>query len=403
MMRLISIFTLWLLGPFGLFSQSDGKLDVLFLNRASLEASREIFQNNPKHLPPALSALMKDADNALKARPLSVMDKNQVPPSGDKHDYMSIASYWWPDTTKPGGLPYIRRDGERNPYRYIVGDRGRIGTMVEQVQALALAYAITGKELFAKGATQRISVWFLDSRTKMNPNLKYAQYIEGSNEGRATGIIDSHGFRDLIDAMVLLRGSPSWTEEVEHGLQQWFTKYLSWLLESENGKEEAAAKNNHGSIYDVQVCCYALFVGNEKIAKRVLREAGMKRIAVQIEPDGSQPLELARTKSWGYSMLNTEALVDLAILGDRLGIDLWHFQTDDDRSLRKAIDFLIPYALGEKTWTWKQIIPFEYERMYPIVKLAAVSLNDSSYAAAVNVLTQKRGGSPRMIFSLPAE
>jgi hypothetical protein len=28
---------------------------------------------------------------------------------------MSLAPYWWPDPKSPNGLPYIRRDGERNP------------------------------------------------------------------------------------------------------------------------------------------------------------------------------------------------------------------------------------------------------------------------------------------------
>jgi hypothetical protein len=402
-MRLSRLYGLWLLCSVNLFSQAIENPDVFFLSRNLINKAQESYQKDSKHLSPALSALMKDAGKSLNAKPLSVMDKNQVPPSGDKHDYMSIAPYWWPDTTKPGGVPYIRRDGERNPERHTVGDRDRLGTMVESIQTLALAYSVSDEEKYAQGAIEKLAVWFLDPQTRMNPNLKYAQSIKGQNEGRGSGIIDSYSFRDLVDAMILLRGSKYWSVEMDQGMKRWFTEYLVWLQESANGKTEAAAKNNHGSTYDVQVSCIALFLGNVEAAKQVLRQAGNKRIAAQIEPDGSQPHELARTKSWGYCMLNTEALINLAVLGDRVGINLWHFQTGDGRSLRKAIDFLVPYALGKKQWMWKQIAPPEFERMYPILKLASDHLNDSSYKATARSLKNKFGESTRINFSLSAE
>ena len=64
---------------------------------------------------PAWTAVETAAGAALSAGPFSVTDKAVVPPSGDKHDDMSQAPYWWPNPATPNGLPYVQRDGERNP------------------------------------------------------------------------------------------------------------------------------------------------------------------------------------------------------------------------------------------------------------------------------------------------
>ena len=182
---------------------------------------------------------MEDAERALKADLVSVMQKQQTPPSGDKHDYMSLAPYWWPDPTKPGGLPYIRRDGERNPEYRTFGDNERCDAMVNRVEALALAFAVSGKERYSDRAILQLRVWFLDPSTKMNPNLNFAQAIKGVNDGRGIGIIETYSFRRLIDAMILLKQSKGWTAEIDRGIRAWFEAYLRWLQESPNGKEEA--------------------------------------------------------------------------------------------------------------------------------------------------------------------
>ena len=69
----------------------------------------------------------------------TVTAKGMNPPSGDKHDYMSFGPYWWPDPTKPDGLPYVRRDGETNPGSLADSDRPRLERMVDGVEVLAAA------------------------------------------------------------------------------------------------------------------------------------------------------------------------------------------------------------------------------------------------------------------------
>ena len=376
--------------------------DVFLMDPSTLRAARESYGRPESAFKPAVDALIESARKALKSEVVSVVQKPEVPPSGDKHDYMSVAPYWWPDTTRPGGVPYIRRDGERNPEYSSLGDHTRQGKMVSSVHTLALAFFISRDEIYAGKAIEQLRVWFLDPATRMNPNLNFAQAIKGINNGRGIGIIETYGFRDLVDAIQLLKGSRHWTDSVDHGMREWFSAYLKWLRESPNGKDESAEKNNHGSAYDIQVACIALYLGSNDVARRVISEVPKKRIAVQVMADGSQPLELARTKSWGYSLMNTEALIHLAQLGDHVGVDLWHSVDAEGRSIRKAIDFLIPYALGEKPWTWTQIVPMERQQLYPILRIAAVKYGDAKYRKAMNALVNAEVMKQTVNLVLPA-
>jgi len=359
---------------------------VFIIDGASLKIAKQRIQQNDAILKPALAKLRRDADRALISAPLSVTRKDSAPPSGDKHDYMSLAPYWWPNPNTHNGLPYVRRDGEINPERNSIADRQNLENMVTLVKTLALAYYFTANEDYAKQATTMLHVWFLDPPTRMNPHLKYAQGIPGRNAGRAAGIIESHNFPDLIDAVGLLAGSATWTQAHQRQLQSWFTAFLTWLLESPEGRAEAQAENNHGTWYDVQIASFGLFTDKRDFAHRVLSDVPRKRIARQIEPHGGQPLELARADSWSYSLFNLEALFDAAALGDHLAMDLWNFETGDKRSIRKALAWLMSFATGEKRWPARQQSRWQPERLAPFLQRAALRYREPSYVTALGKL-----------------
>lgn len=245
------------------FSFIDGKL--LLNNKKSYESGKPEAKNR-------VGELLKLADKLLDAKPQSVMDKNFTPPSGSKHDYMSMGPYWWPDTSKADGLPYIRKDGLRNPEIRKISDREFLGGMEGKCKALSLAYHFTGNEVYAEKATQLLRVWFLNPETKMNPNLDFAQAIPGINDGRGIGIIESRFLADLTDWVTILRASKSFTKADFDGLQSWYKDYLSWMLNSKNGKDEHKAKNNHGTFYDYQVSAFALFTNQDALSKSILEE-----------------------------------------------------------------------------------------------------------------------------------
>lgn len=340
---------------------------VLMLPISASAQNPRVFILDAKQLAPDLVKLERDARKALKSGPFYVTSKDTTPPSGDKHDYMSQAPYFWPDPKSPNGLPYIRRDGERNPEIEKITDHRVLDQMESAVETLALAYHSTRNEDYAAKATALLHVFFLDPEWRMNPNLQFAQAIPGVNTGRGIGLIETRGLTRVVDAIGLLAGSKAWTSAEQKGMEDWFSRFLQWMLESKNGRDEAAAKNNHGTFYDVQVVSFALFLGKTDLAKSVLETAKTKRIAVQIEPDGRQPLELARTKSWSYSVMNLDGLMTLARLGENVGVDLWNYETRDGRSIRKALEFLQPFASGEKKWTYQQLGEWPSQILLPLI------------------------------------
>ena len=356
---------------------------VFLLDPTRLAAARAAINKGDKDIEPAWAKLQRDAEKALAERPFSIVNKAVTPPSGDKHDYMSQAPYFWPNPTTQNGLPYIRRDGERNPEINKITDHKSLDDLENSVETLALVYYFKGDEVYAAKAVQLLRAFFLDPATRMNPNLQYAQFIPGVNTGRGIGLIETRGLTRVIDAIGLLAGSKSLTAEDERGLKAWFGKFLQWMQESKNGREESAAKNNHGTFYDVQVVSFALFLGKTDLAKQTLETAKQKRIATQIEPDGRQPLELVRTKAWGYSNGNLDGLMQLATLGERVGVALWKFQTKDGRSIRKALDFLTPVALGEKKWQYQEIGGVKPESLFPLMRRAADVYRDKKYQMLV--------------------
>jgi hypothetical protein len=355
---------------------------------------------------PALEALIKQADEALRVPASSVMEKKAKPPSGDKHDYMSVGPYWWPDPSKPDGLPYIRKDGETNPSRVDdQTDNATFKRLLGAVPTLALAYRETGREEYAADAAKLLRVWFLDPATKMNPNLNYGQAIPGRMDGRGIGIIDTAGLLEVTQALPWLEKSSAWTKADRGGMKSWFEKYSEWLQTSKNGKEEAEAKNNHGTWYDVQLTALALFTGQIDLARQVVEQAKSKRIATQIALDGKMPEELARTNSLSYTTMNTRAFCNLADLARRVGVDLWNYQTPDGRGIRKAIDFLGPYSDPAKPWTFEQIGGVKMSSRMDIAVLlrrAALAYNDPRYEALIAKLPADEVRANRMQILWPA-
>lgn len=328
----------------------------------------------------AYDLLLAGAEADLDVGPFTVTEKTVFPVSGDPHDYFSMGTYWWPDPDKPDGLPYIRRDGETNPETEQT-DRVPLGDLIRSVTTLCLAYAFSGREDFAGRAALLLRAWFLDEATRMNPRLEYGQAIPGICDGRGIGIIDTTGFAmQMLPAIASIDGCGAWPAEARAGLQHWFRDYLEWLLASQHGYDEATHGNNHSVSYDLQIANYALFIGAEELARRVIEGVPARRIDTQIEPDGRQPRELARTKSLNYSTSNTSLFLRLIETGRCVGIDLAEYESPDGRSIRRALDWLVPFYVGRSEWTHQQIAPFVPEGAYTLLRQAACIFDEPTYA-----------------------
>jgi hypothetical protein len=361
---------------------------VFLLNGPRLAEIRERVERGDPGLAGTVKRLRSRADDALKTPVLSVVDKPMVPPSGDKHDYVSLAPYWWPDPKKPDGKPYIRKDGRTNPERSKF-DAPKLGRLYDSVPTLALASYLTGDRRYSEHAARLVRAWFIDPKTRMNSNLNFGQFVPGQNDGRSSGIIETRGLIQVADAVGLLEGAPGWSADDSVAIRGWYRSYLDWLRESPIGGAERRASNNHGCWYDAQVVAFALFVDDAPLARQVLEAGQETRIARQIEPDGRLPRELERTKSFDYCLFNLDALTTLATFGDRAGVDLWRFRTPDGRSIRGAIDWMIPYATGEKRWTHEQIARVRPAKLLPTLRRAANGCHEPAYERVLAGLVAK--------------
>jgi hypothetical protein len=366
-------------------SQTDATR-VFILNANALLASKRRIQHGDRDLGDELLELRGAEQRALSAGPFSVIQKVVTPPSGDKQDYMSQAPYFWPNPNTHEGLPYVRRDGERNPEIDRFPDHLNMDNMVAAVEALALAYYFEEDQVYAAKAAQLLRTWFTDPATRMNPHLRYAQAIPGVVSGRGVGLIETRDLTRVVDAVGLLASSSSWKESDQQEIEAWFASFLEWMLQSHHGRDQAAKKNNHGTYFDVQATSYALFAGKRKLARAILESALYRRIAVQIEPNGRQPFELARTNAWSYSVFNLKGLMFLARLGENLGLDLWNYRTPDGRSIRRALDFLVPFTQGKCNWPYRQVDSWQPDLLFPLMRWAAQRYKDQQYKALLSEL-----------------
>ena len=388
--KLVFLLIIPIIGGISCKSHAQNEVNmprVFLLNPYDLAHVKQQISAGDKSVLPTYQILLHQADQALQTGPYSVMDKSFTPPSGDKHDYMSIGPYWWPNPDTEDGLPYIQKDGEINPERNQY-DRNPLGNLNKSVTALARAYYFSDHEPYAAHASKLIRAWFLDEKTRMNPHLQYAQAIKGVVDGRGIGIIDSRAFFNIADAIGLIGVSDSWTDVDQSGMKKWFSAYLNWLLNSNHGKSEAAKKNNHGTWYDVIAAHLALFAEKDSTAKEILSGVPTKRIATQIEPDGRQPEELTRTRSFNYSVMNLQGLFYAALLGEHVGLDLWSFRTEDGRSLQPALEFLLPYALQNKKWPYQMIHGWGdgFETISVLLRIAAEKYQHQEYNRLIEKL-----------------
>lgn len=336
----------------------------------SSEAAWKQVQDEVAASPCARQQLAAEAGRWLTGDTLNVVaGKRHVAASGNPHDYVSIAPYSWPNPSKPDGLPWINRDGEVNPV-FSDYDNAKLEALCHAVPRLILYARVAGSEPHARRAGMLLRAWFLDESTRMNPHLRYGQFIPGVTDGRGIGIIDTTSLVFLLDAVTHLTFNEDWTPEHLAGLKAWVSQYLDWLRTSEFGRQEEGARNNHGTWFDAQVVCFAAFCGRPEIIREQVETHTKPRIAAQFEADGAQPHELKRTLALTYCTYNLLAFTCIARVASDCGIDLWNWQSPEGRSLRSALRWMLPYYAQDRAWTHRQIRPFDFTSAVLVVTLA---------------------------------
>jgi hypothetical protein len=295
--------------------------------------------------------VLSKAEWALQQQPITVTAKSSSRSAGGKHDFYSEGDYWWPNPVSADS-PYIQKDGMTNPDNFVAHRHAMI-RLSEVVGALASAYKLTGDAKYVQHATLHCKAWFSDTATMMHPHLLYAQAIKGRFTGRGIGIIDAIQLMEVTQGLSLMQNAPSMDKEVLAASKKWFDRFLQWLTTHKYGKDEMNATNNHGSCWVMQVAAFSKFTGNDTLMKFCSDRYKNVLLPNQMAADGSFPQELRRTKPYGYSIFNLDAMTTICQLLSSEKDNLWGYQTADGRSIKKGIEYLYPFIADKTKWPLK--------------------------------------------------
>lgn len=394
MKRLLGLILFFNAFAFDILQAQD--VQLLFHSKQMLQSvNAAIAENSVKQQ--QLAELTKRANQWLTKPIKSVVAKQQSTPCGNPHEYMSMASYYWPDSSKPDGLPYIRKDGQRNPANELVPDHTSINDWINAVTTLGWTYYFTREEKYAQRAVSLLKFWCIDTATYMLPNLNHAQIIRGIDTGRGIGIIDIHLLPNLLEATQLLNNYPGYAESDKTLVNAWFASLLNWLQTSENGRQEMQTKNNHKTYYELLVASLSVYLGKRNTAQEIFQNA-KKLLLAQIDVDGLQALETERTNGLSYSIFNLSAWFQLATLAKLQGVDLWDYPSAENARIKLAINYALPFVAGQKKWPLQQINALQPDDFFRLLNRASLQYSSEKYAAYTEKVAFKTGNPLHDIF-----
>jgi hypothetical protein len=293
--------------------------------------------------------ILAAAEKYVSLSPVTITAYPAKRSAGGLHDFYSQADYFWPDPKNPNG-PYINRDGQSNPDNFDEHRKVMIALSIE-MPALTAAWLITGKRQFGQRACDHLKAWFVTLATRMNPNLMYAQAVQGRSTGRNFGIIDTLHLVEVARAAGFLVGDLLNKRESD-GVRGWFASYLTWLCQSERGQEERDTQNNHAICWALQAAEFARLANNGEVRQDVYRRYREILLPDQEAENGSFPRELARTKPYSYSIFNFDVMAGLCQSLKGLEPDPTTFKLADGRGLLRAAEFIYPYMKDKSQWKW---------------------------------------------------
>jgi hypothetical protein len=370
-------------------------------------------QSNPGQKRPLSDSLIKEvielekdqvinlANRFLLEKPRTIADSNCPRSQGGKHDYYSEGTYWWPDPANPDG-PYIRKDGLRNPENFQEHELS-LHHFCRIVATQASAFLLTGDEKYAKAAMAQMEAWFIDTATRMNPNMLYAQAIKGICTGRGFGIIDAVPLIEVSLAVSILEKSPSIPPSEILQIKDWFRQFTGWLTTHQYGIDEMNAANNHGTWWLAQVAAYARVTGNSAVTDQCQDLYAKKILPGQMAANGSFPLEIARTKPFAYSLYNLDAMAASALILSDESFDAWNYSLPDGRGIIKGVEFIMPFLKDIGKWPYQKDVENWESQPGPriFILLAAWSENRKDWLTLWKTLMEKNNTERRSI-ALPS-
>ena len=315
----------------------------------------------------------------LNSDPVTVTDAHCERSAGGINDFYSEGDYWWPDPNNPGG-PYYQRDGQTNPENFTAHRHAMI-RLSEITATLTSAWLFTKDKAYSEKALEHLNAWFVNPSTKMNPNLLYAQAIYGKVTGRGIGLIDAYHLVEVAQSVKVLEDKGGISAEDAEQIKSWFSAFLKWMTTHEYGISEMNWKNNHGTCWAATASSMAVLTENEEVIKLCVDRFKNILLPNQMANDGSFPLELKRTKPYGYSLFNIDAFFNLATILHTVEDNLFEYETKDGKSIKKGLEFIYPYIKEKSEWPYEKDIFIweEWPVCHPALLFGALAYGNLNY------------------------
>ncbi len=323
--------------------------------------------------------IIQTATSYLDSLPVTVTSTVCERSAGGPQDFYSEGDYWWPDPENPDG-PYIRKDGQTNPENFVAHRHAMI-RLSQVVGRQTSAWLLTGDDKFVKNIEKHLYAWFVNPETRMNPSLLYVQAIKGRVTGRGIGIIDAIHLIEVARSVEILEKNNVLPEKLEAAVNNWFSEFVNWLTTHPYGIDEMNAQNNHGTCWVMQVGMFARLVGNDEVLERCRNRFKNVLLPNQMANNGSFPLELARTKPYGYSLFNLDAFITCAEILSTDSDNFYDYKTPEGLNLKLGAEFLYPYVKDKSAWPYQPDVMYwdEWPVRQPFLLFAGRAYNNPEY------------------------
>lgn len=322
---------------------------VLFCSGSRAQTTKiSVFETQKEVIATLRKTTLREAKRVLKSNPITVTAETSERSAGGIHDFYSEGDYWWPDPENPDG-PYVRRDGETNPENFTAHRLAMI-RFSRLVGTLTSAFLLTENQKYSASAVKHLRAWFIDEKTKMNPSLLYAQAIKGRVTGRGIGIIDMIQLIEVAQSARVLERENAISPADLNAVKQWFSEYLTWVTTHPYGIDERDTENNHATCWVMQVAAFAKLTDNKELLAYCSNRYKTVLLPNQMASNGSFPLEMSRTKPYGYALFNLDALTTVCEILSTEDDSLWNFQTPDGKQIKTAIEFMYPFVDDKNKW-----------------------------------------------------
>lgn len=352
-----------------------------FLQIACLQNNEvNIINSNYRFVLEADSArVVEEANKYLTIDPVPITSSSCERSLGTINDFYSEGDYWWPNPENPDS-PYVRRDGLTNPDNF-KDHRIAMRNMSIYVASLTAAYKITKQKQYAEQAVRNLRTWFVEEKTRMNPNMNYAQAIKGICPGRGVGLIDGIHLVEPARAVSVLHKMEGIDAHSYNKIVIWFEEFINWMTTHEYGVDERERKNNHGSAWVMQLAEYARLTNNEIQLEYCRDRFKNTLLPNQMAEDGSFPMELKRTKPYGYSLFNIDILSTVCKILSTPANNLWEYKLSGEFGMEEGLEFIYPFIKDKTKWKLPPDVMYweEWPVRHPSLLFGGMAFKNDEY------------------------